>query len=209
MALGGRGGGSASLPAQPQSQGLVLPLPAPDFWISPGSSFVPRPGRQGTSRSSRTETLGGDPPCQATARATAALPASLSPSQPSRGPGGKDAPQVCPCLDQSLFRHMAGPPQPCVPTAVSYCWRVPALGAPRPGSALWAGSALPPAPACLGSHPPTAAPSLVPTPLSRGVQREGRGVRTFSWEVRWDPKLLGGAGALLHRGCVTKRCFHE
>lgn len=44
MALGGRAGGSASLPAQPQSQGLVLPLPAPDF---SGELLCPAPWAPG------------------------------------------------------------------------------------------------------------------------------------------------------------------
>lgn len=139
MALGGPAGGAggrAALPSlRPQSQGLI-PTPCTGFIRE---LLCPALGA-GDSRSSRTETLGVDPPCQSQ---------PLSAEQQSRREGRPTS--VSLPGSKPVQTHGLSPPA-LVPTAVSYCWRVPALGAPRLGSALWAGSALYPAPECLGSH---------------------------------------------------------
>lgn len=158
--VSGRGGHAASLPA-PRSP----PCTAPESGAGPPRSPLPAPAdfqgsasvlgaEMGDARGLPAQTLGVDP------RLPPAPPVSARLS-PSSGPGGKGAPQVCPCLDQSLPTLAPSPGSPPLPLTAEGCllW---AGGRPRLSSA-----------GCLGSHVTNCCPGVNAPAQECAERRQG------------------------------------
>lgn len=173
---GGLGGPMGGMRTAASLSAIALPPLRPRVRSSQCQRMSPEllrpiPWAPGDGGSSSTGTLRVHPPLPGACRPPH-QPQSCSARavvQVGKAPAGVSLPGSEPVRPMRASPSCVCPP----PTSVSYCPEGACSRDPRRAQPA-AGSALYPAPMCLGSHATNRCPSLVPTPRT-GVCREGRG----------------------------------